>query len=418
MDLLTTFQHEAEFSAIFKRLSEVRAFPESIQLSDDGHPAVDSTGFTPADHMLISVIVPTYREAENLPLLVPRLTVALKPWAHEIIIVDDNSNDDTERAVATLTTRGHAVRLIVRTDQRSLSSAVVRGLAEARGNTLICMDADLSHPPEVLPRMIKALENDSTEFVIGSRYVKGGTTDGEWSLFHKLNSRVATLMARPFCNVSDPLSGYFALPRKVFQRAERLNPVGYKIGLELIVKCRCTRIAEIPIHFGNRRFGQSKLSLREQINYLRHLKRLADFKFGGWAQLAQFCIVGASGMAVDLLIYALLLRASVVIPVARALAIFIAMSWNFALNRRMSFSPTRFGRPISEQYVLWLASCGLGAVTSWSVAVSLTLLTKSLAAHVFLAAILGIVVGSLMNFVLARYWVFASSNKTAPTRNL
>ena len=150
----------------------------------------------------------------------------------------------------------------------------------------------------------------------------------------------------------------------MFERAEALNPVGYKIGLELIVKCGCTRIAELPIHFSDRRFGHSKLGLREQINYLRHLKRLADFKFGGWSQLGQFCLVGASGMAVDLLIYALLLRAGVALPVARALAIFIAMSWNFALNRRVSFSGSRFGRPMIEQYFLWLASSGLGAVTA------------------------------------------------------
>ena len=88
-------------------------------------------------------------------------------------------------------------------------------------------------------------------------------------------------MARPFCRAKDPLAGFFALPRAVFERAEALNPVGYKIGLEFIVKCGCTRIAELPIHFSDRRFGQSKLGLREQINYLRHLKRLADFKFGG-----------------------------------------------------------------------------------------------------------------------------------------
>jgi dolichol-phosphate mannosyltransferase len=112
-------------------------------------------------------------------------------------------------------------------------------------------------------------------------------------------------------------------------------------------------------------------------------------------------------MAVDLLIYALLLRGGVALPVARALAIFVAMSWNFALNRRISFSGSRFGRPIIEQYVLWLASSGLGAVTSWSVAVSLTSFTQFFAWHVFIAAILGIAVGSLINFILARYWVFA-----------
>jgi dolichol-phosphate mannosyltransferase len=363
--------------------------------------------------VLVSVIVPTVHEAENLPMLVPRITAALGSLPHEIIIVDDNSNDGTDQVVASLNDQGHAIRLIVRTDQRGLSSAVLRGFFEAKGGVLFCMDADLSHPPETLPRIIATLETDGAEFVIGSRYVEGGTTDGEWSWLRKLNSKVATLMARPFCRVSDPLAGYFALPRAVFERAQALNPVGYKIGLELIVKCGCTHIAELPIHFNDRRFGQSKLSLREQINYLRHLKRLADFRFGAWSQLGQFCVVGVSGMAVDLLLYALLLRGGVALPVARALAIFIAMSWTFALNRRVSFSGSRFGRPIIEQYFLWLASSGTGAVTSWSLAVSLTSFTKFFAWHVFIAAILGIAVGSLINFTLARYWVFAGSGKIA-----
>jgi dolichol-phosphate mannosyltransferase len=361
--------------------------------------------------VMVSVVVPTYREANNLPLLVPRITTALEGLPHEIIVVDDNSKDGSDQAVATLRKEGHAVSLILRTDQRGLSSAVLRGFAAARGTILVCMDADLSHPPEVLARMVETLENDGIEFVIGSRYVEGGMTDGEWSLFRKLNSRAATLMARPFCRASDPLAGYFALPRAVFERAEPLSPIGYKIGLELIVKCGCTRIAELPIHFRDRRLGQSKLSLREQINYIRHLKRLADFKFGGWSQLSQFFLVGASGMAVDLLFYALLLQVKVALPMARALAIFIAMSWNFAINRRVSFSSSRFTRPMIEQYFLWLASCGLGAVLSWSVAVSLTSFTIFFASHPFIAAFLGITLGSLINFILARYWVFVGSGQ-------
>ena len=382
-----------------------------------GASSVDSQALAanpplPANEVLVSIVVPTYREADNLPLLVPRVTAALEPWPHEIIIVDDDSNDGTDQAVATLREQGHATRLIVRTDERGLSSAVLRGFSEAKGSVLVCMDADLSHPPEALPRMIEKLARDDVEFVIGSRYVEGGTTDEEWSWKRKLNSKVATLMARPFCRVSDPLAGYFALPRAVFERSESLNPVGYKIGLELLVKCGCTRIAELPINFSDRRFGQSKLGLREQINYLRHLKRLADFRFGGWSQLGQFCVVGASGMAVDLLIYALLLRGGVALPAARALAIFIAMSWNFAINRRVSFSASRFGRPIVEQYFFWLASSGLGAVASWSIAVALTSFTKFFAWHVFIAATLGIVAGSLINFILARYWVFAVPDKT------
>lgn len=247
----------------------------------EGAQSLAANPSSPADRVLVSIVVPTYREADNLPLLVPRITAALERWSHEIIIVDDNSDDGTDQVVESLRQQGHTLRLIVRTDQRGLSSAVLRGFADAKGEVLICMDADLSHPPETLPHIIQTLERGDVEFVIGSRYVRGGMTDEEWSWFRKLNSKVATLMARPFCQAKDPLAGYFALPRAVFERAEALNPVGYKIGLELLVKCVCTRIAELPIHFHDRRFGQSKLSLREQINYLRHLKRLADFKFGG-----------------------------------------------------------------------------------------------------------------------------------------
>src|SRR5262249_36551716 len=156
---------------------------------------------------------------------------------------------------------------------------------EAKGRVLVCMDADLSHPPEILPRMIETLEKNQAEFVIGSRYVTGGSISAEWSLLRHLNSSVATLMARSFCRAKDALSGFFALPRAVLDRAEALNPIGYKIGLELIVKGGCSRIVELPIHFSERRLGQSKLGLREQLNYLRQLKHLADFKFGAWSQL-------------------------------------------------------------------------------------------------------------------------------------
>jgi dolichol-phosphate mannosyltransferase len=362
--------------------------------------------------VLVSIIVPTYQEAENLPLLIPHITAALTYSPHEIIIVDDDSKDGIEEAIAILRKQGHAVRLITRIDERGLSSAVLRGFLEAKGKWLICMDADLSHPPEALPCMISTLEQGQAEFVIGSRYVTGGGTDMEWGLFRKLNSRVATLLARPFCRVRDPLAGFFALPRAVFERAKALSPIGYKIGLELIVKCGCTRIAEVPIQFNNRRHGRSKLSLNEQINYLRHIKRLADFKFGSWSQLVQFYMVGVSGMAVDLLCYALLLRAGVSLALARAFAIFVAIGWNFILNRRISFASCRFNRPIVDQYFRWLTSTFVGAVISWSVSVNLALSTEFFAAHVFVAAIFGIGIGSLINFILARYWVFTNSGRS------
>jgi len=229
----------------------------------------------------VSIIVPTYKEAPNLPVLIEGIHSVMGSTGrtYEVVIVDDDSRDGSEKIIADLSAGGYPVRMILRTNERGLSSAVVRGFLEARWDILICMDADLSHPPEALPRMIREIETPGVDFVVGSRYIPGAGTDEQWGFFRWLNSKVATLLARPLTKIKDPMSGFFALTRSTFDRRDALNPIGYKIGLELLVKCRCKNVREIPIHFSNRRFGKSKLNLQEQMNYLKHLKRLADYKF-------------------------------------------------------------------------------------------------------------------------------------------
>jgi len=111
-------------------------------------------------------------------------------------------------------------------------------------------------------------------------YPLGGTTAAGWGLFRYLNSKIATMLARPLTNATDPMSGFFALSRAVFARAENPSPLGYKIGLELIVRCRCQDVREVPIHFSNREHGESKLTVQQQLLYLRHLARLYRFRFG------------------------------------------------------------------------------------------------------------------------------------------
>lgn len=228
--------------------------------------------------MDVSVIVPTFREVENLPHLAAAIHSTLTGCGllHEIIVVDDNSRDGTEEVCGNLA-NAFSLRLITRRDERGLSSAVVRGMNEATGKSLVVMDADLSHPAASIPSLIKALDNGA-DFVIGSRYVPGGSTEEGWGFYRWLNSKVATLLAWPLATVSDPMAGFFAIKRKTFLLASRLDPIGYKIGLELLVKCRCQSVAEVPIHFANRLHGSSKLSLKEQLNYLRHLGRLYGFK--------------------------------------------------------------------------------------------------------------------------------------------
>ncbi len=238
----------------------------------------------------LSIIVPTYQEAENIKSLITRIAAALSGTrlTYEIIIVDDNSQDGSEQIVAELAAEGYPVGIITRIDERGLSSAVIRGFQEARGHVLVCMDADLSHPPEAIPRLLAALGEPQVTFALGSRYVPGASSDEDWGLYRWLNSKFATLLARPLTRVKDPMSGFFALPREVFEQAAPLNPIGYKIGLELLVKCNCRQVREIPIHFADRRAGQSKLCFKEQLNYIRHIKRLLDFEYGWFWRLLLF----------------------------------------------------------------------------------------------------------------------------------
>lgn len=230
----------------------------------------------------LSVIVPTFCEADNLPELAERLfsSVTQEPYDTELIIVDDNSPDET-RSICQALSQRFPVRLHVRTTERGLSSAVIEGIRNATGEILVVMDADLSHPPEAVPELVAALENPLTDFVIGSRYVRGGSTDEDWGILRFLNSKLATLLATPLTRAADPMAGFFGLRRETFEAAEQLNPIGYKIGLELMIKCRCERVVEVPIHFANRKCGTSKLTFREQLNYIRHLARLYAFQWTG-----------------------------------------------------------------------------------------------------------------------------------------
>jgi dolichol-phosphate mannosyltransferase len=336
--------------------------------------------------------------------------------SYEILIVDDDSADGSEEKIRDISARGAPVRIIVRKGERGLSSAVLRGFSEARGTVLVCMDADLSHPPEKLPEMIAAIKSGEADFVLGSRYVAGGSTEQGWGLFRWLNSKVATILARPFTNVADPMSGFFAISRGQFEGADPLNPVGYKIALELLVKSRCRRVREVPIHFANRSLGESKLSFREQWKYIKHIKRLTDYKYGWLSHLAQFCFVGFTGLAVDLSVYSLLLRLTAgfvfSLYLSRAVAIVVAMTWNFWVNRRLTFSYSRNSNPMM-QYLRFCAACSVGAAINWCTGVGLVRFVPVFSGHTLIAALIGIAAGTLSNFVMSLRWVFVRPDDPA-----
>jgi len=358
----------------------------------------------------VSIIVPTYREVENIPGLINQIDLirAGNNLSIELLMMDDNSMDGTVEYINSLNKPW--VRLVVRTKDKGLSAAVVDGLRLAQNDILIVMDADLSHPPEKIPEMIRKI-GEGYDFVIGSRYVKGASTDIGWGFFRWLNSKVATMLARPFTSVKDPMSGFFSLPRAVFNNADTLNPIGYKIGLELIVKCHCKNIWEVPIHFADRKFGKSKLSLKEQLHYIKHIRGLFIYKYEHWACFLQFSFVGFSGAIVNLTILTLMLWINVPAQLAVALAIAVSMGTNFLLNRRFTFSYARHDS-MCAQLMGFVAACSLGAGVNYLVTIEImTLWHRGISPQ--LAALAGILAGTAINFITNRYFVFKKKESAA-----
>jgi dolichol-phosphate mannosyltransferase len=355
---------------------------------------------------LLSIIIPTYCEAENIHPVVTRIRAALDTRLdYEILFVDDNSPDETGARVTELQKQGAPVRLIVRRDERGLSSAILCGFHQARGDLLLCMDADLSHPPESILEMVKTLTENQADMVIGSRYISGGKTEKGWGMFRWLNSRVAGLLARPLTAVRDAMTGFFVMPRSVFEQARNLNPIGYKFALELIIKCPCRKVVEIPIFFADRQYGESKLNIREQARYLLHLKRLYDYRYGRASQFIQFCVIGASGVVVNLLTYLILCKLGLPLELAYAIAIGVSMTWNFLPNRYLTFDLTAH-HPFWPQYGRFVATCTLGSVINWTVTMALSNEVVWFKAHVLIAALVGIASGTIFNFLISSAWAF------------
>jgi dolichol-phosphate mannosyltransferase len=225
---------------------------------------------------VISVIVPTYNEAGPLPLLVERLAAAMsREW--ELVVVDDGSPDGTADIAEQLAPK-RPVRVVRRKAKSGLASAVIDGFTAARGDVLVVMDADLSHPPEVVPDLVRALD-DGADLAVGSRYVRGGKTM-DWPLRRRIVSRVACYMGNALVPVRDATSGFFAIRRSAIDGV-RLNAIGFKIGFEVIARSRAKKIVEVPYTFRDRELGKSKFGRREIGQYVVQLGIVARDKLTG-----------------------------------------------------------------------------------------------------------------------------------------
>ena len=229
-----------------------------------------------------SMVVPTYNEAGGIEQLIATLDAVFKRNAldGEIVVVDDNSPDGTGAIVDRLADR-YPVRCLHRPGKMGLSSGVIDGwnFARPESEALGAMDGDFSHDPQIIPALVRALEGGEYGLAIGSRYVAGGGIRN-WPLRRRITSLVAIALAKPLTRVNDVTSGYFLVKREALDGVD-LDPIGFKIGLEVIAKAHYGRATEIPYVFQDRTSGQSKLNSGEITNYLRQLRRIYALKLGG-----------------------------------------------------------------------------------------------------------------------------------------
>ena len=190
----------------------------------------------------------------------------------------DDSQDGIVEICEEFKKTGYPIEMLVRIGKRDLSTAVIDGICLSKGDMALVMDADCSHRGSDVPNLILPILHGKADFTIGSRYVDGGRTDDKWTFYRLLNSKIATFLAYPLVNVKDPMSGFFAFSRGILDGCSTLNPCGYKIGLELIVKCRPKKVIEVPIYFRTRFKGRSKMDLTVQIKYIKHLFKLYLFR--------------------------------------------------------------------------------------------------------------------------------------------
>ncbi len=354
---------------------------------------------------MLSIIIPTYQEVENLFLISSEINKFLKNQEYEILFMDDNSNDGS-KLECDLLSQNFPVRMVVRTENRGLSYSVIDGIKLAKGKYIVVMDADLSHPASEILKMIELLKSGMADFVLGSRYIHGGKTDDKWSFTRYINSRIATLMALPLVPVRDPMSGFFAFKQEDFPLPYKLSPIGYKIALEIMVKGDFKAIVEHPIFFKDREFGCSKLNLREQIKYLRHIRRLYIHKFPKKIEFIQFAIVGSTGMALDIFFYLVLQYLFGFSHLyARGFSFWPAVSWNWFWNRTLTFG----SRPKKMKFRQWLyfsISSMLGFSISFSTYYLLTTNVVFFVNFRLAGLLVGILLGFVSNFILSNLFIF------------
>ena len=353
-----------------------------------------------------SLVIPTYNEAKNIENLCTKILKILSEHNinFELIIVDDDSPDGTWKIVENLTKENKAIKLIRRINEKDLSTAVIRGWGESEGDILGVIDGDFQHPPEIIPFMIrKMLEDSEVDIVVASRHGSGGRISKR-NAWRRSVSWLGVLVSAFFLpeileKVRDPMSGYFILRKKVIS-GKSLDPIGYKVLLEVLAKGTYKKVIEAPYFFKEREKGSSKAGLREYLNTSIHIWKLS-FHTGEIYRVTKYICVGISGALVTLLGYLFGRWLNFGQAFSYALGLELAIINNFILNEFWTFSDKSRNDPMFRSRIMRLFEfnfiCIYGFLISF---LSFLVSLKIMHLISIYAALIGVSIGFIWNFLI------------------
>ncbi|MDB5370738.1 MAG: dolichol monophosphate mannose synthase [Roseomonas sp.] len=320
---------------------------------------------------ILTIVIPCFNEAENVRPMTERLDAALQGIAWEAIFVDDDSPDGTAAIARGLAAQDSRIRCIRRIRRRGLASACIEGIMSSSAPYVAVIDGDLQHDETILPRMLAALQAGEADVAIGSRHVEGGEAAEGFSPLRRRISDGGTALARAVLPVpvADPMSGYFMLPRPMFEAlAPRLTGRGFKILLDILLSAdRTLRVVEVPYVFRPRTAGASKLDTTVLLEFVA---LLLDKALGGLLPLRflSFAIVGGLGVLVHLVVLTVTIQFLPFVA-SQWIATFIAMTANFVLNNRITYRDVKLRGPaLWRGLALFYVVCGMGAAANVGVA--------------------------------------------------
>lgn len=364
----------------------------------------------------LAIVLPTFNESANVAPMIDRLERALAGVRYEVIFVDDDSPDGTADLVRRLERDHPNLRVIHRIGRRGLASATIEGILAAAAPVVAVMDADLQHDESILPEMLRRINGDNLDLVVGSRNIQGGSM-GQFAAWRvklsQLGRRLSLIGAEH--QLSDPMSGFFMVRVDSFERfAHRLSAIGFKILLDIVLSAGPElRIGEVPYRFRLREHGESKLDMMVGLEYFellvdKHLGSLVNLRF------ILFALVGAFGVGLHLLILSALLRVgNIGFAKAQTLTTFMVMLLNFVLNNTVTYRDRRLrGWRFLRGLVTFCLACGLGVVAN--VAIANDVFHRGL--PWWLAALIGLMFSAVWNFAVTSMTTWRQDRRSSEQR--